>query len=71
MRKTILAVLAILLLMPVEGCAKKFENYGCSLNELEGKTGLKFFANLPAETATNVKAAKPADNAFWKRTVSD
>lgn len=50
---------------------KKFENYGCSLNELEEKTGLKFFANLPAETATKVKAAKPVDNAFWKRTVSD
>lgn len=50
---------------------KKFENYGCSLKELEEKTGLKFFANLPAETATTVKAAKPEDNAFWKRTVSD
>lgn len=50
---------------------KKFEDYGCSLNDLEEKTGLKFFANLPAEIAATVKAAKPEDNAFWTRTVSD
>ena len=50
---------------------KKFENYSCSLTELEEKVGMKFFVNLPAETAATVKAAKPADNAFWKRTVAD
>ena len=50
---------------------KKFENYSCSLAELEEKVGMKFFVNLPTETATTVKAAKPADNAFWNRTVAD
>lgn len=50
---------------------KKFENYSCSLKELEEKTGLSFFANLPAETAAGVKAASPKDNAFWKRNVED
>ena len=50
---------------------KKFENYSCSLKELEEKTGLSFFANLPAEKAAGVKAASPKDNAFWKRNVED
>lgn len=45
--------------------SKEYKDFACSLKELEEKTGLTFFANLPAETATKVKAEKPKDNAFW------
>ena len=33
--------------------------------ELEEKTGVNFFVNLPAETAATVKAEDPKNNAFW------
>lgn len=36
-----------------------------SIDELEKKTGIDFFVNLPKETADAVEAANPADNKFW------
>lgn len=41
------------------------KNHAMSLKELETKTGMTFFVNLPAETATKVKAEDPKNNAFW------
>ena len=35
------------------------------IDELEQKTGIDFFVNLPKETADAVEAANPADNKFW------
>lgn len=42
-----------------------YKDYAMSLKELEAKTGMTFFVNLPAETATKVKAENPKNNAFW------
>ena len=42
-----------------------YKNYSCSLKELEEKTGMVFFANLPQETAQRVKAENPKNNSFW------
>ena len=41
------------------------KEHALSLKELETKTGMSFFVNLPAETATKVKAEDPKNNAFW------
>lgn len=41
------------------------KDHAVSLKELESKTGMTFFVNLPAETATKVKAEDPKNNAFW------
>ena len=41
------------------------KDHAVSLKELEAKTGMTFFVNLPAETATKVKAEDPKNNAFW------
>lgn len=42
-----------------------YKDYAVSLKELEDKTGVTFFVNLPADKAAAVKAAKPKDNKFW------
>ncbi|MBQ6953322.1 MAG: DNA/RNA non-specific endonuclease [Bacteroidales bacterium] len=42
-----------------------YKECALSLKELEAKTGMTFFVNLPADVATTVKAAKPKDNKFW------
>ena len=36
-----------------------------SIDDLEKKTGIDFFVNLPKETADVVEAANPSDNKFW------
>ena len=36
-----------------------------SLKDLEAKTGLTFFVNLPADKATAIKAEDPKKNSFW------
>ncbi len=45
--------------------AETLKDHAMSLKELETKTGMTFFVNLPAETATKVKAEDPKNNAFW------
>lgn len=42
-----------------------YKDYAMSLKDLEAKTGMTFFVNLPAETATKVKAENPRNNTFW------
>ena len=42
-----------------------YKEFSCSIKELEEKTGVNFFVNLPAETAATVKAEDPKNNAFW------
>lgn len=42
-----------------------YKDYAMSLKDLEAKTGMTFFVNLPAETATKVKAENPKNNTFW------
>ena len=51
--------------LPHENTTKEYKEFAMSLKELEAKTGMTFFVNLPAETATKVKAEDPKNNAFW------
>ena len=44
---------------------QSYKDYSCSLKELEGKTGMTFFVNLPADKATAIKAEDPKNNSFW------
>lgn len=44
---------------------KEFKEFACSLKELETKTGMTFFVNLPADKAAAIKAENPKDNSFW------
>ena len=41
------------------------KDYAMSLKDLEAKTGMTFFVNLPAEKASVVKAQNPKDVPFW------
>lgn len=42
-----------------------YKDYAMSLKELEAKTGMTFFVNLPADKAAAIKAENPKNNAFW------
>jgi len=42
-----------------------FKDYAMSLKDLEAKTGMTFFVNLPADKATAIKAENPKNNNFW------
>lgn len=41
------------------------KEHALSLKELEAKTGMTFFVNLPADKAAAIKAENPKNNAFW------
>ena len=41
------------------------KNFAMSLKNLEAKTGLTFFVNLPADKAAAIKAEDPVNNKFW------
>ena len=41
------------------------ENRSVSLKDLEAQTGMTFFVNLPADTASSIKAENPKNNTFW------
>ena len=41
------------------------KDYAMSLKDLEAKTGMTFFVNLPSEKASVVKAQNPKDVPFW------
>lgn len=45
--------------------ANAYKDYACSLKELEAKTGLTFFVNLPSDKAAAIKAENPKNNSFW------
>ncbi|MBO4625297.1 MAG: DNA/RNA non-specific endonuclease [Bacteroidales bacterium] len=51
--------------LPHENTKKSYREFACSLKELEEKTGMTFFVNLPADKAAAIKAEKPKDNKFW------
>lgn len=42
-----------------------YKDYAMSLKELEAKTGMTFFVNLPADKAAAIKAEDPKTNKFW------
>ena len=42
-----------------------YKDYAMSLKDLEAKTGMTFFVNLPADKAAAIKAENPKNNAFW------
>ena len=42
-----------------------YKDYALSLKELETKTGMTFFVNLPADKAAAIKAENPKDKPFW------
>ena len=42
-----------------------FKDYAMSLKDLEAKTGMTFFVNLPSEKASVIKAQNPKDVPFW------
>ena len=48
-----------------QGQPATLKDFALPIKDLEEKTGFKFFANLPAETAAKVKAEHPKDNNFW------
>ena len=48
-----------------QGQPVTLKDFAMPIKELETKTGVNFFVNLPAETAAKVKAENPKDNAFW------
>ena len=42
-----------------------YKDYAMSLKDLEAKTGMTFFVNLPADKAAAIKAQNPKDKPFW------
>jgi len=48
-----------------QGQPSTLKQFALPIKELEEKTGITFFANLPSETAAKVKAENPKDNNFW------
>ena len=42
-----------------------YKDYAMSLKDLEAKTGMTFFVNLPADKAAAIKAEDPKTNKFW------
>ena len=48
-----------------QGQPSTLKQFALPIKELEEKTGITFFANLPSETAAKVKAEHPKDNNFW------
>lgn len=51
--------------LPHENTKQSYKEFACSLKELEEKTGMTFFVNLPADKAAAIKAEKPKENSFW------
>jgi endonuclease G len=42
-----------------------YKDYAMSLKDLESKTGMTFFVNLPSDKAAAIKAEDPTTNKFW------
>lgn len=49
-----------------ENTTKEYKEFAMSVKDLEAKTGMNFFVNLPADKATAIKAEDPKKNNFWK-----
>ena len=48
-----------------ETTSKEYKEFALSLKELEQKTGMTFFVNLPSDKAAAIKAEDPTTNKFW------
>ena len=48
-----------------QGQSVTIKDFSCSIKELETKTGITFFVNLPADKAAAIKAENPVNNKFW------
>lgn len=48
-----------------ENTTKEYKEFAISLKELEEKTGMTFFVNLPSDKAAAIKAEDPTTNKFW------
>jgi endonuclease G len=48
-----------------ENTTKEYKEFAISLKELEQKTGMTFFVNLPSDKAAAIKAEDPKTNSFW------
>ena len=49
-----------------ENTTKEYKEFAMSVKDLEAKTGMKFFVNLPSDKAAAIKAEDPKKNDFWK-----
>lgn len=48
-----------------ENTTKEYKEFAMSVKDLEAKTGMNFFVNLPADKASSIKAENPKNNTFW------
>ena len=48
-----------------ENTTKEYKEFALSVKELEQKTGMTFFVNLPSDKAAAIKAEDPKNNSFW------
>lgn len=48
-----------------ENTTKDYKEFALSIKELEQKTGMTFFVNLPSDKAAAIKAEDPKNNSFW------
>lgn len=48
-----------------QGQSVTIKEFALSIKELEEKTGVTFFANLPTDKSAAVKAENPKNNTFW------
>ena len=48
-----------------QGQPATLKDFALSIKELEEKTGLTFFVNLPSDKAAAIKAENPKNNSFW------
>lgn len=49
-----------------ENTTKEYKEFAMSVKDLETKTGMTFFVNLPTDKAAAIKAEDPKKNNFWK-----
>ena len=48
-----------------ENTTKEYKEFAMSVKDLETKTGMTFFVNLPTDKAAAIKAEDPKTNSFW------
>jgi endonuclease G len=48
-----------------ENTTKEYKEFAMSVKDLETKTGITFFVNLPTDKAAAIKAEDPTTNKFW------
>ena len=48
-----------------ENTTKEYKEFAMSVKDLEARTGMNFFVNLPSDKAAAIKAEDPKNNTFW------